>query len=91
MIKSNSVLTQINNVYRHCYNNCGTIKNPYRDHGVFRTDTMINCLDNRRRRVWCKANAFEYVLFVVMDSERVMLGRDLNKPIPFGLIEDLIV
>lgn len=87
------VLTQIKAVYEHCCNN-GLSKNfgfPSTRLGVFKTPTMILCLDNRRRRVWCSASNNQYFLFVNVQGKRLVLAENQHQYSKFECLEQLIV
>ena len=90
---SDSFLTQIKAVHENCFNN-GSSKNfsfPWSKTGIFKTPTMITCLDNRRRRVWCNASHSSYYLFVKMEGERVILAENQYFYSNFACLDRLVV
>lgn len=89
---SNDFLTQIKTVHENCFNN-GLSKNfkfPWSNTGIFKTPTMITCLDNRRRRVWCNASFSDYYLFVNMDGERIILAENQYVYANFATLDRLV-
>lgn len=65
-----------------CHPNGGhsnTFKSVYKDHGSkLKTLISIDCLDNRRRRVYAKTDGYGYVLYVNMGGERLVLTHPVT-------------
>ena len=54
-----------------------------------RTDIMIRCNDGLARRVRFNSNIFEYVLFVVVRGERLILSKNQFTPCTYFNLEDI--
>lgn len=56
-----------------------------------KTPMMIDCLDNRRRRVYGNITNFGYELYVNMGREKLVLCHPrLLTPVGYGFVSDLI-
>jgi len=65
-----------------CHPNNGhsnSFKSVYKDHGTkLKTIISIDCLDNRRRRVYAKTDGYGYILYVNMGGQRLVLTHPIT-------------
>lgn len=65
-----------------CYPNNGlstSFKSVYKDFGSkLKTIAAIDCLDNKRRRVYAKTDGYGYFLYVNMGGEKLVLTHPVT-------------